>query len=152
MPWNNSIFRAIVSRAAEGQGKNLTKVQGEIGAKSRLSHDYVNGPQVDIFEKLMPALGWQPADVLCAIAAGFGWDQRAVDEINLQAPRDPNLVETATRIALRGLGREAADIDILPGTVADVYDVLLERRQAGGALDEAFLAGIEATIRRRGRR
>jgi hypothetical protein len=106
---------------------------------SYLDH-HVDGRQINKLEKLAAGLGWS----LCQL---IGCDSPPLAMTSV----DRSLLEKAVRTAQRGLRNDPDNAELLPGTIADVYDVLIERQQAGESIDDAYLAGIEGMIRR-GRR
>lgn len=74
MVWNDQIFRDAVDNAAKKVGKTRTAALLEAGiAKGWLSYDPRGGRQIDMLEKLMTPLGWEPSDVIKVISDAFGW-------------------------------------------------------------------------------
>jgi hypothetical protein len=114
-------------------------VRGEVDP-SYLDHP-VEGRQINKLEKLAAGLSW----TLCEL---IGCDSPAPAMPSL----DRRLLAKAVRTAQRGLRNDPDSAELLSGTAADVYDMLIERRQSGDLIDGAYLAGIEGTIRRGWRR
>ena len=152
VPWNDRIFVERVDAAARALGKTRTATLEEVGiSRARLGHQPRAGRVIDIFEKLMPALGWAPADVLRIISDAFGWSW-PFDGATTLAPIDRELMAAAAKTASRGLRDDAELADLLPETILDVYDVLVERRSDGAVVDETMLTTLASMIRQRARR
>jgi hypothetical protein len=97
----------------------------------------VDGRQINKLEQLATGLNW----TLCQM---IGCDSQTL----AMPPLDRQLHEKAVRTAQRGLRNDPDSAELLPATIADVYDVLIERQQSGEPIDDAYLAGIEGMIRR----
>ena len=85
MPWNDQSFRDAVERAVATCGKSRSAALKEAGLSTEtFNHPPEFGRRTDVFERLMPVLGWSPADVLRIIAEGFGWEvavgERGLDD------------------------------------------------------------------------
>lgn len=74
MPWNDEILREAVAKAVSARGEKLTPFLRGVGiSPDSFTKPPENGRRIDIFERLMPHLGWEPQDVLCIISRCFGW-------------------------------------------------------------------------------
>ena|SRR5215469_18957096 len=78
MPWNDEVFRLAVEAGAESVGKSRSAVLKEAGiSDATFAHPPENARRLDIFERLMPVLGWKPADVLRIISDACGFPRQA---------------------------------------------------------------------------
>jgi hypothetical protein len=140
MTWSDAILlQRIDDRCAElGVTRHAACVAGGVDP-SYLDRD-VNGRQIDKLDKLAAGLNW----TLCQM---IGCDSPTLAMQSV----DRQLLEKAARTAQRGLRNDPDSAELLPGTIADVYELLIERQQSGEPIDDAYLAGIEGMIKR-GRR
>jgi hypothetical protein len=138
MPWSDTILlQRIDARCAE---LRITRHGAclRAGVDASYLDRPVEGRQINKLDRLAAGLGW----TLCQLI-GCDGPTIAVDR---------PLLEKAARTAVRGLRNDPDSAELLPGTIADVYDVLIERQQSGDPIDDAYLAGIEGMIRRGWRR
>jgi hypothetical protein len=140
MTWSDeTLLQRIDARCAElGITRHAACVRAGVDA-SYLDRP-VEGRQVNKLAQLAAGLDW----TLCQM---IGCDSPPA----AMQPLDRQLHEKAVRTAQRGLRNDPDSAELLPGTIADVYDTLIERQQSGEPIDDAYLAGIEGMIRR-GRR
>lgn len=107
MPWNDQIFRDAVAGAAQARGKSRTTALKEAGISTEtFAHPPDFGRRIDIFERLMPVLGWSPADVLRLICRCFDWPEPG---------RPPSVDNSGTIIEIRIVTRRApSEADATP--------------------------------------
>jgi hypothetical protein len=140
MTWSDAILlQRIDDRCAQlGITRHAACVRAGVDA-SYLDRP-VDGRRINKLAKLAAGLDW----TLCQLV-GHGGPTLAMPSV------DRTLLEKAVRTAQRGLRNDPDGAELLPGTIADVYDTLIERQQSGEPIDDGYLAGIEGMIRR-GRR
>jgi hypothetical protein len=140
MTWSDAnLLQRIDARcAALGITRHAACVNG--GVDPSYLDRPVDGRQINKLEQLAAGLNW----TLCQM---IGCDSPTLAMPSVDRP----LLEKAVRTAQRGLRNDPDSAELLPGTIADVYDTLIERQQSGEPIDDAYLAGIEGMIRR-GRR
>jgi hypothetical protein len=138
MPWSDTILLHRIDAHCAELGITRHAACLRAGLDASYLDRPVEGRQVNKLDKLAAGLEW----TLCQLT-GCDGPTIAVDR---------PLLEKAARTAVRGLRGDPDNAELLPGTIADVYDVLIQRQQSDDPIDDAYLAGIEGMIRHGWRR